>query len=160
MECASWIDIGKPVLIRTLHYMRLMVLKLSQLKQRSLSFMAIAGAEVVRSRAHKRVYSILYANVHSKRFGAVWQGWKLWKLVKSSETSIENPEEPPVWSLYESTQFANDGHGLVWTSHASGWWEPLILVGTWCNNNSPDSFSRERNRDSRQKATSLCTVQM
>jgi len=26
--------------------------------------------------------------------------------------------------------------------------------------NSPDSFSRERNRDSRQKATSLCTVQM
>jgi len=27
-------------------------------------------------------------------------------------------------------------------------------------NNSPDSFSRERNRDSRQKATSLCTVQM
>ena len=36
----------------------------------------------------------------------------------------------------------------------------VVLLTNSLYSNSPDSFSRERNRDSRQKATSLCTVQM
>jgi len=36
----------------------------------------------------------------------------------------------------------------------------LYQIQGHIESNSPDSFSRERNRDSRQKATSLCTVQM
>jgi len=66
------------------------------------------------------------------------------------------------WSFISSSYFGvrRSDQGFIFDVGGSSLFSSESNLNWLTSFNSPDSFSRERNRDSRQKATSLCTVQM